>query len=495
MDTMLKNKLKKSLKAHISTCFYGLVWVCVLLVSPLSTHAQDARLAYVARYKDIAIKEMERAGVPASIKLAQGLLESGAGRSLLSREANNHFGIKCHSDWTGETFYLEDDDRDGSGQIIKSCFRVYKNADESFVAHSDFLRGKQRYAALFQLDRKDYISWANGLLKAGYATSPDYAEKLIGIIEDLQLNRFDEGGNNDPILVTKPQKRNQNNDGIFYNNDVKATMTDGKISLEQLAGRFGVSVSALRDYNECVKDTRSPLPDSMIIYLQSKNSYSHDRATKYHYVRRGETMCSIAQRYGIDLEKLYKKNNMPFGTEPAANERLILRRSNIFGLWLESWDMPKLRNKNEQNETNEPDFHDPVRPSVPTPPQGNKPTTQRPKPEKEKPKPPQKTQHEEDTLFEIEPNEIKSTPTTPPSKPKVPPTPQEPFETEPTPNKPTPPSTNTNNNVPTSGLHVVAKGETLWSISRKYNISIDVLKRLNNLTTNSIAVGQRLKVK
>lgn len=487
---MLKNSIKGTKQNNLGVLFQLAICVFGLAITPLSSSAQDARLAYVERYKGIAIKEMERAGVPASIKLAQGLLESGAGRSQLSREANNHFGIKCHSDWTGGTFYLEDDDRDASGQIIKSCFRVYKNADESFVAHSDFLRGKQRYAALFQLDKKDYIGWAKGLLKAGYATSPDYAEKLIGIIEDLQLNRFDEGGNNDPILVTSPRKRNQNSEGVLYNNDVKATMTDGKVSLEQLAGRFGISVRALRDYNECVKDTRSPLPDSMIIYLQSKNSYSHDRATKYHYVRRGETMCGISQRYGIDLEKLYKKNNMPFGTEPATGERLILRRSNIFGFWLEKWNTPKLRNKNDPNANKPTDFGDPVPPSVPATTPSNKPTSQRPKPEKEKPTPPQKTKNEEDTLFEIEPNEIKNTPSTQPTKSKVPPTPQEPFVAEPTKTTPTP-----NNNIPTSGIHVVVKGETLWAIAKKYNVSIDVIKKLNNLTTNNIAVGQRLKVK
>ena len=174
---------------------------------------------------------------------------------------------------------------------------------------------------------------------------------------------------------------------------------------------------------------------------------------------------------------------------------MILRRSNIFGLWLEKWDTPKLRNKNESTEPNEPDFHDPVRPSVP-PQQGrpNSPPVQRPKPEQQKPAP--KTQNnEEETLFEIEPNEIKSTPTTQPSKPKMPPTPQGPFQTDPTPSKPTSPNTNTDNNVPVSGLHVVAKGETLWSISKKYNISVEVLKKLNNLATKSIAVGLRLKVK
>ncbi len=156
---------------------------------------QQARLNYVDRFKGIAIREMERTGVPASIKLAQGLLESDAGRSTLANQANNHFGVKCHSEWQGERYYKEDDDYDPvTKELIKSCFRVYKNADESFVEHSEFLRDPRkvnRYGWLFQLPKTDYVGWANGLEKSGYATASDYSEKLIKLIEDYQLSQFD----------------------------------------------------------------------------------------------------------------------------------------------------------------------------------------------------------------------------------------------------------------------------------------------------------------
>lgn len=140
--------------------------------------------AYIARYSDIAVKEMLRTGVPASITLAQGLVESAAGQSALAVGANNHFGIKCHSDWTGATFYHDDDRRN-------ECFRVYSTPEESFVAHSDFLVGRSRYARLFELKPTDYKGWAKGLSEAGYATDPKYAEKLIKVIEDYDLARFD----------------------------------------------------------------------------------------------------------------------------------------------------------------------------------------------------------------------------------------------------------------------------------------------------------------
>jgi flagellum-specific peptidoglycan hydrolase FlgJ/LysM repeat protein len=156
---------------------------------------QQARLNYVDRFKGIAIREMERTGVPASIKLAQGLLESDAGRSTLANQANNHFGVKCHSEWQGERYYKEDDDYDPvTKELIKSCFRVYKNADESFMAHSEFLRDPRkvnRYGWLFQLPKTDYVAWSHGLEKSGYATASDYSEKLIKIIEDYQLAQFD----------------------------------------------------------------------------------------------------------------------------------------------------------------------------------------------------------------------------------------------------------------------------------------------------------------
>ena len=138
---------------------------------------------YIDTYASVAVEKMNQHGIPASITLAQGILESGAGQSDLAKFANNHFGIKCHNDWSGQTYHKDDDAKD-------ECFRKYKSPQESFEDHSHFLK-KNRYAELFTLERTDYKAWAKGLKKAGYATNPQYAERLVKIIEDYQLYRFD----------------------------------------------------------------------------------------------------------------------------------------------------------------------------------------------------------------------------------------------------------------------------------------------------------------
>ena len=158
--------------------------ILLVAVLPVLAAAQTPQLDYIAKYSALAVSEMQRTGVPASITLAQGLLESGAGLSPLAVHAHNHFGIKCHNDWEGETFY-KDDDRE------QECFRAFRTVEESFRAHSDFLRNRPRYAALFELDPTDYKAWAKGLRAAGYATDPAYAKKLIKQIEDYGLDRFD----------------------------------------------------------------------------------------------------------------------------------------------------------------------------------------------------------------------------------------------------------------------------------------------------------------
>src|SRR4051812_10047034 len=140
-----------------------------------------ATRAYIQQYKDVAISEMHRSGIPASITLAQGIHESGLGKSYLAQNTNNHFGIKCHENWTGKTFKYTDDAPD-------ECFRVYDNPADSYRDHSDFLKNRPRYAPLFQLDATDYKGWAYGLKKSGYATNPKYPDILIKTNEDFQLN-------------------------------------------------------------------------------------------------------------------------------------------------------------------------------------------------------------------------------------------------------------------------------------------------------------------
>lgn len=166
------------------------VGVCAFIFALLADNEIDKRL-YIEKYKDIAMEHHKAMGIPASIKLAQGLLESQYGQSTLAREANNHFGIKCKSDWDGGSYLKEDDDYNEEGQLIKSCFRSYNTAEASFQDHSIFLKSNRRYAALFTFGN-DYKKWARGLQEAGYATAPDYANRLIQIIEDLELYQYDQ---------------------------------------------------------------------------------------------------------------------------------------------------------------------------------------------------------------------------------------------------------------------------------------------------------------
>ncbi|MEO0778205.1 MAG: glucosaminidase domain-containing protein [Bacteroidota bacterium] len=285
---------------------------------------QSDREAYIEKYKDIAIAEMERAGVPASIKLAQGLLESGAGTSTLAKRANNHFGMKCGARWEGKTFYREDDDYDENGKLIKSCFRVYRNADASFVAHSEFLRDPNknfRYGFLFRLNPRDYKAWARGLKKAGYATSPTYATNLINIIERYQLYRYDR------MLPGTIEDTGPPEDlalGIQRVNDVKLVLAVANETPADIALRTGVSISRILKYNERINDPNQALRKNERVYLQRKRS-SYRGQKKFHFVRAGETMFSIAQRYGLRLDKLYRKNRMEEGSEPAAGSQLKIR--------------------------------------------------------------------------------------------------------------------------------------------------------------------------
>ena len=270
-----------------------LSFVLLILYScPIDAQRRNSQyLDYIEKYKDEAVEQMQRYHIPASITLAQGLLESGAGRSELTRRSNNHFGIKCGSDWRGRKTYHDDDARG-------ECFRVYKNARESFEDHSRFLAGKQRYASLFNLKTTDYKGWARGLKKAGYATSPTYANKLIELIELYELDRFDRGrlkgtwiaNPHDPYLAN----------GLLY-----VVARDGD-TFESLSDEFDISARKLRKYNDLYKGYSLKRGD--IIYLQKKNRRAH-KTYKTHIVQPGESMYLISQRYGIRLDRLYKMND------------------------------------------------------------------------------------------------------------------------------------------------------------------------------------------
>lgn len=289
------------------TSFWSLV-LLFLCACPSDAQRRNSQyLDYIEKYKDEAVEQMQRYRIPASITLAQGLLESGAGRSALTRRSNNHFGIKCGSGWHGRKTYHDDDARG-------ECFRVYKNARESYEDHSRFLAGKQRYASLFRLKTTDYKGWARGLKKAGYATSPTYATKLIELIELYELDRFDSGSLKGTWIANPHEPLLAN--GLLY---VVARAGD---TFESLAEEFDTSARKLRKYNDLYKGYT--LRQGDIIYLEKKNRRAH-KNYKTHVVRTGESMYLISQRYGIRLNRLYKMNDRPANYAPQTGDVLRLR--------------------------------------------------------------------------------------------------------------------------------------------------------------------------
>lgn len=295
---------------------------------------------YIEKYKDLAISEMKRTGIPASITLAQGMIESDFGRSSLAREANNHFGIKCHNDWTGPTITHHDDRRN-------DCFRKYRQPEESYYDHSDFLRTGSRYTSLFDLSPTDYKGWARGLKKAGYATNPDYANMLIRKIEENNLYYFDRGytaiqkpdvtpvlPNNDTIY---PVIQNQVNDRlvssgnfavtavaprIMENNRIQYIVVKEGESREKIDIEFQLLKWELAKYNELGSDF-IPVAGQML-YLQPKRDKA-ESGNETYTAAEGDTLYAISQKYGVKLKKLYEYNGMAEGDEPVAGQEIWLR--------------------------------------------------------------------------------------------------------------------------------------------------------------------------
>lgn len=265
------------------------------------SQARDDYERYVLTYYPIAVEQMTRHNIPASITLAQGLLESGAGKSKLSRSSNNHFGIKADKNWTGK--------RTSSLDNGKLCyFRKYDNVRDSYEDHSSFLVNRQRYASLFSLKKTDYKGWAKGLKKAGYAEDPAYPTKLISLIERYELYRYDSFTMKDVkktsgvALETHEEKYSRT---IYKANGLLYIIGDTGDTFKSLSKEFGTSQSKLIKYNDLYKGYNIKAGD--IIYLEEKNSKT-DKQYPTHTVNAGESMHYISQKYGIKLDKLYKNN-------------------------------------------------------------------------------------------------------------------------------------------------------------------------------------------
>lgn len=279
---------------------------------------------YIDRYRDIAVYEMLTNGIPASITMAQGLLESGAGESELCRKGNNHFGIKCH-EWTGPTMTRDDDERD-------ECFRVYRSALESYDDHSRFLL-RPRYSRLFALRRTDYVGWARGLKTCGYATNPRYAELLIDLIRCYSLDALDRqltydatrvrGRKDSPIVPRRFISHittGAEHSVMMCNRNYYVTARQGD-TFRTIAREFGLSYRKLAKYNEL--DKNATLDDGSRIYLEKKRKRADKQYKRRpHTIAPGESMYTIAQTYGMRLSSLYKKNHLSPDYQPRVGDTL-----------------------------------------------------------------------------------------------------------------------------------------------------------------------------
>jgi hypothetical protein len=299
----------------------------ILFTFPFSAaFAQMTRKEYIEKYQVLAIKEMNRSGIPASIKMAQACLESANGNSVLSIKSNNHFGIKCKSNWTGKTVKHDDDEKD-------ECFRKYNTVEESYIDHSNFLTSSPRYFSLFQLQPDDYVGWAHGLKKAGYATANDYAQRLIKIIEENQLYRLDYRVSYDQLIVAEAPVYSKSVSGtlsvnpfqspqIVKRNNLKSVVARNGDTYEIIAQATGKKAWELYKFNDQPNGYRPQ--NNEVVYIEAK----HRKALKgadTHKVEPAETMHYISQLYGIKLKPLYKRNRMRFGEQPRTEQIIYLQ--------------------------------------------------------------------------------------------------------------------------------------------------------------------------
>lgn len=441
---------------------------CLMLTIMVSAAQPNQQvLNYIETYRYIAIQEMVEYRIPASITMAQGIIESGSGLSTLAKESNNHFGIKCHTDWKGEKVYHDDD---AKGE----CFRKYDAVEDSYRDHSIFLSTKPRYAALFELDPDDYKAWAKGLKDAGYATNPKYADMLIKMIEEYALYELDKMTLADLKKENKKQDKEKSTDTsattdvknsdkedrskekyfdwngyageVYYFNRIPTITAKADDTPELIAEKHKIKISLLRDYND-IEDGRG-LEAGQKVYLQPKRKRGN---TKIHVVKPGETMYSISRDEGVRMTSLYKYNKMQPGEEPAAGEEVFLKGKRR--------DEIQLLNKSTVKSAEK----------TPSPVVVEKRSTT---PEiKESPK--EAEVAEELIVFEgeeeiVAPEEIiteQEAVQVPAEQPKQ-----------------------------QAIYHTVEAKETLYALSKKYAVTIEQLQKWNNLADTAIGIGQQLIV-
>ncbi len=308
------------------------LFISLNIYSQSDTNKKISVKQYIETYKAVAINNMINYKIPASITLSQGILESANGNSDLAINANNHFGIKCHKDWQGEKYFKDDDEKN-------ECFRVYKDASESFKDHSTFLRSRERYTFLFFFNINDYKSWAQGLKEAGYATNPKYPQLLIKIIEDNKLFEIDNENLNAALLAKSELDeigfKTSNDDSedfetiligkssrkVYLNNRVQFIFAKKGDTFFSIAADFEVKPNEIIRYNDFTKEYKLKTGEKIYIKPKRRRGFA-----EFHIVRKKETMFEISQLYGIKLNQLYKKNRMEKTDKPEIGQKLWLKK-------------------------------------------------------------------------------------------------------------------------------------------------------------------------
>jgi LysM repeat protein len=413
------------------------------------------RIPFISQYRELAVGEMERTGIPASITLAQAILESGAGSSRLAREANNHFGIKCGPHWMGPTIYKHDDERDRDGQPMLSCFRVYANPAEGYADHSDFLVDPQkynRYQVLFGLPYNDYLAWARGLQQAGYSSASHYSARLVEYIERYRLYELDR-----PPSESDPRRR------ICRVNELQMVLAHAGETLSRIAQTYGLPVNDLVAYNDYNFAPDEPLPPGARIWLELKSAEWLDENT-HHWVQGRQTMAEIAQAYGIRIDDLLRRNGMQPGQEPVPGTKVRLNGRR------EPGEFVKIRGKRFRY-LPEPASETAMAPlrQLPTMNAANSRQLTRVL------GPTGRIDPGAGLWFAVQPPE-ESVPHPPMVSRNVKPVPHAAVPEEPV-------------------FHVVSPGDTLMAIARKYGVKVSAIKQSNQLQGDTVRVGQMLRVK
>lgn len=338
------------------SCKIMLIMICCVFTTiSLSAQYNEQNIKnYIEQYADVAIQKMEEYKIPASITIAQGIFESACGTSRLATEGNNHFGIKCHTEWTGDTILIDDDE-------LQECFRKYANVEESYTDHSLFLTQRKRYSNLFSLNIMDYTAWAKTLKQDGYATNPQYAERLISLIERFNIAHLDtlwqQGKKFDNLAITTTNNPTPNNNTkptqtqttqkkhhgkkvftaigsefpsdespftyrkVFKNNNTYFVIAEKGDTYEKISQDILIMSENLRKFNDAGKDDQ-PV-ENEIVYVESK---ARSHPTRIHTVQEGETLRYISQRYGVQLKNILKYNMLDEKSLIHPGDQILLRR-------------------------------------------------------------------------------------------------------------------------------------------------------------------------